>query len=173
MIDRVSFVTQWLDFRSLKLRLWFGKSMLWINKSGRNNMMLLKLIRTENIVKIAPFVFFFLDQMFGRRKMKRMTLKKRNLFGASIPLTLHFCLDTSNPLYVCDKHTFLWFSIAFYVTNFPAQHSYSLFLLVDFVIQLTHHWDDRIEFVSQFTVSERCGARMSLLSLVMIRCFGK
>ena len=39
-------------------------------------MMLLKLIRTENIVKIAPFVFFFLDQMFGRRKMKRMTLKK-------------------------------------------------------------------------------------------------
>lgn len=33
MIGRVSFVTQWLDFGSLKLRLGFGKSMLWTNKS--------------------------------------------------------------------------------------------------------------------------------------------
>ena len=92
MIGRVSFVTQWLDFGSLKLRLWFGKSMLWINISRINNLTLLKLIGTENTVKIAPFVFvlFFLEgnQMFGRRKMKRMTLKKkRNMFGASIPLT--------------------------------------------------------------------------------------
>ena len=54
--------------------------MLWINISRTNNMILLKLIGTENTVKIAPFVFvlFFLEgnQMFGRRKMKRMTLKK-------------------------------------------------------------------------------------------------
>ena len=66
--------------------------MLWINISRTNNLILLKLIGTENTVKIAPFVFvlFFLEgnQMFDRRKMKRMTLKKkRNMFGASIPLT--------------------------------------------------------------------------------------
>ena len=50
--------------------------MLWINESRTDNMMLLKLIGSEKTVKIAPFVFvfFFLDgnQMFGRRKMKRM-----------------------------------------------------------------------------------------------------
>ena len=33
--------------------------MLWINISRTNNMMLLKLIGTENTVKIAPFVCFF------------------------------------------------------------------------------------------------------------------
>lgn len=33
--------------------------MLWINKSRTDNMMLLKLIGSENTVKIAPFVFFF------------------------------------------------------------------------------------------------------------------
>ena len=50
--------------------------MLWINISRTDNMMLLKLIGTENTVKIAPFFFLEGNQMFGRRKMKRMTLKK-------------------------------------------------------------------------------------------------
>lgn len=176
MIGRVSFVTQWLDFGSLKLRLWFGKSMLWINISRTNNLILLKLIGTENTVKIAPFVFvlFFLEgnQMFGRRKMKRMTLKKSLICSGQAYLSHGSIFGHSNPLYVWEKHTFFWCSIAFYVANFPVQHSYSLFLLVDFVIQLTHHWDDGIEFISQFTVSERRGPRMSLLSLVMICCLG-
>ena len=94
MIGRVSFVTQWLDFGSLKLRLWFGKSMLWINKSRTDNMMLLKLIGSENTVKIAPFVFVF----FFWRGTKCLAEEKwkewRNMFGASIPLTrLYFWIQ--------------------------------------------------------------------------------
>lgn len=92
MIGRVSFVTQWLDFGSLKLRLWFGKSMLWINISRTNNMILLKLIGTENTVKIAPFVFvlFFFGgepNVWQKKNEKNDFKKKRNMFGASIPLT--------------------------------------------------------------------------------------
>lgn len=91
MIGRVSFVTQWLDFGSLKLRLWFGKSMLWINISRTNNMILLKLIGTENTVKIAPFVFFVFfggePNVWQKKNEKNDFKKKRNMFGASIPLT--------------------------------------------------------------------------------------
>ena len=88
MIGRVSFVTQWLDFGSLKLRLWFGKSMLWINISRTNNMMLLKLIGTENTVKIAPLFFFGGEPNVWQKKNEKNDFKKkRNMFGASIPLT--------------------------------------------------------------------------------------
>ena len=74
--------------------------MLWINKSRTNNMMLLKLIRTENSVKIAPFVFFWGPNVLRKKNEKNDFKKKRNLFGAGLPLTRLHCLDTNNPLYV-------------------------------------------------------------------------
>ena len=67
--------------------------MLWINISRTNNMMLLKLIGTENTVKIAPF-FCFVFVFFGgepnvwqKKNEKNDFKKKSNMFGASIPLT--------------------------------------------------------------------------------------
>lgn len=66
--------------------------MLWINISRTNNMILLKLIGTENTVKIAPFVFvlFFFGgepNVWQKKNEKNDFKKKRNMFGASIPLT--------------------------------------------------------------------------------------
>lgn len=65
--------------------------MLWINISRTNNMILLKLIGTENTVKIAPFVFFVFfggePNVWQKKNEKNDFKKKRNMFGASIPLT--------------------------------------------------------------------------------------
>lgn len=66
--------------------------MLWINISRTNNMILLKLIGTENTVKIAPFVFvlFFFGRepnVWQKKNEKNDFKKNRNMFGASIPLT--------------------------------------------------------------------------------------
>ena len=63
--------------------------MLWINISRKNNMMLLKLIGAENTVKIAPFFFFGGEPNVWQKKNEKNDFKKkRNMFGASIPLTL-------------------------------------------------------------------------------------
>lgn len=51
-------------------------------------MMLLKLIGTENTVKIAPLFFFGGEPNVWQKKNEKNDFKKkRNMFGASIPLT--------------------------------------------------------------------------------------
>ena len=55
--------------------------MLWINISRTNNLILLKLIGTENTVKIAPFVFvlFFFggEPNVWQKKNEKNDFKKK------------------------------------------------------------------------------------------------